>query len=194
MLLQPFSFPVPETRFIIAGSFIYKFKIGGSGYRQDRHCSLHLHSLTFTLHFYSSHQKCKQDHWPIPVWLKAKDKERTGTEEIGCHPKTELVIGFSGRSGLEMTFEIIITRAWDNSRWRTYRTKKSLRKKGKKIKTRLGTWVMTFLAFFRYVPHYYFLLLFTFCFLKAENHKLKTHKPNTHQQERDYWSMLPPLI
>ncbi|XP_037532235.1 uncharacterized protein LOC119409388 [Nematolebias whitei] len=29
MPLQPFSFPVPETRFLKAGSFIYKFKIRG---------------------------------------------------------------------------------------------------------------------------------------------------------------------
>ncbi|XP_073330690.1 uncharacterized protein [Pagrus major] len=33
MTLQAFSFPLPETRFIKAGSFIYKFKIrGGSSY------------------------------------------------------------------------------------------------------------------------------------------------------------------
>uniref|UniRef100_A0A3B4H3J3 Uncharacterized protein n=2 Tax=Haplochromini TaxID=319058 RepID=A0A3B4H3J3_9CICH len=35
MPLQAFSFPLPETRFFKAGSFIYKFTIrGGSSYRQ----------------------------------------------------------------------------------------------------------------------------------------------------------------
>ncbi|KAM9425741.1 uncharacterized protein majin [Pholidichthys leucotaenia] len=34
MPLQPFSFPLPETRFFKAGSFIYKFKIrGGASFR-----------------------------------------------------------------------------------------------------------------------------------------------------------------
>uniref|UniRef100_A0A8C6LWT9 Uncharacterized protein n=3 Tax=Nothobranchius furzeri TaxID=105023 RepID=A0A8C6LWT9_NOTFU len=37
MPLKPFSFPVPETRFFKAGSFIYKFKIrGGTGYSGKR--------------------------------------------------------------------------------------------------------------------------------------------------------------
>ncbi|XP_013874487.1 uncharacterized protein C11orf85 homolog [Austrofundulus limnaeus] len=37
MPLQPFSFPVPETRFLKAGSLIYKFKIkGGTSYSEDK--------------------------------------------------------------------------------------------------------------------------------------------------------------
>ncbi|XP_024864268.1 membrane-anchored junction protein isoform X1 [Kryptolebias marmoratus] len=36
MPLQPFSFPVPETRYLKAGSLIYKFKIrGGTSYSRD---------------------------------------------------------------------------------------------------------------------------------------------------------------
>lgn len=54
MPLQAFSFPLPETRFFKAGSFIYKFTIrGGSSYRQGSV----IHSVSYSgssLYVYSS--------------------------------------------------------------------------------------------------------------------------------------------
>lgn len=109
MPLQTFSFPLPETRFIKAGNFIYKFKLrGGSSYRQGRHCCLrHTASYSHSVPILPSSNVLRFGESKTRLCLKTAQAgcftsgwpRKPVTDEIVYRPKAKLEIGWSGSSG-----------------------------------------------------------------------------------------------